>query len=182
MTQDPIERLLREHVELMAALAPFRRAVESLADGGPEALEQARPILRAGAGLLTTELIAHARREDDVFFPAVEAALGAGFGPTRVMRQEHVMIRDGAEAFHATLHELHEVEHPAIVEGGERLRDLVDGAGDAGAFHRIGTELLQRIDDHFAKEEQILFPMSRSVLDAEDLAAVARLMDALDAE
>ncbi len=180
MAQDPIRRLLEEHADLMAKLEPFRRAVQALAVGGQEQLAAALPALRDGARIMTTELIAHARREDEVFFPAVEAAIGGAFGPTSVMRSEHVNIHAGADLFQATLHELQEVQHPAIVEGGSRLHELVEGNADAGALREIGTNLLRLIDDHFAKEEQILFPMSRDILVEASLTAVASRMDALE--
>lgn len=182
MTQDPIQRLLNEHAELMSKLGPFRRAVHELSTGGPEQLTRALPALREGVRILTTELIAHAHREDAVFFPAVEAASGGAFGPTTVMRREHVSIHAGADQFHSTLHELQQVQHPAIVEGGEKLRDLVEGNAEAARLHEIGATLLALIDDHFAKEEQILFPMSRNILDAESLRAVALGMEELGAE
>jgi iron-sulfur cluster repair protein YtfE (RIC family) len=181
MTQDPIQRLLAEHVALQAKFEPLRRAAAELERGGQAAVDAALPALREVAHVMTTELIAHARREDDVFFPAVEAAIGGAFGPTAVMRQEHAAIHAGAESFRATLRELQDVQHPAIVEGGARLSELAAGVADARELQALATALLHLIDDHFAKEEQILFPMSREILDAESLRAVGQRMDEIDA-
>lgn len=181
MTQDPIARLLAEHARLMARFEPLRALLPALATGGPDAAARALPVLREVSQVMSTELLAHARREDDVFFPAVEHEIGAGFGPTRVMRMEHVAIHDGTQRFRDTLRELQEVDHPAIVAGGEQLaRATATGAG-AALLHAIASELLGRIDEHFAKEEQVLFPMSRQILGPEQLAEAARAMDALDA-
>ena len=173
-------RLLNEHADLQARLEPFRCAVRDLAVAGPEQLAVVLPTFREGARILTTDLIAHARREDEAFFPAVEEAIGGTFGPTIVLREEHVTIQAGADQFRATLNELQAVQHPAIVEGGARLHGLVEGKADAGALRELGTSLLSLVDDHFAKEEQILFPMARSILDAEGLQSIALRMDALD--
>jgi len=181
MTKDPIQRLLEEHVSLLARFQPLRNAVRQLEAGGPAAVPAVLPVLGEVSRIMATELIAHAKREDDAFFPAVERAMGSDFGPTRVMRMEHAEIHEGAELFRATLKELQEVDHPAIVEGGERLRSLSDQGGDAKQIHDVCRDLLQRIDDHFAKEEQVLFPMSRNILGPADLEEVARLMDAMDA-
>jgi len=181
MTKDPIQRLLDEHVSLLARFQPLRNAVRELEAGGPAAVPAVLPVLGEVSSVMSTDLIAHARREDDAFFPAVERAMGADFGPTRVMRMEHAEIHDGTELFRTTLKELQEVDHPAIVEGGERLRGLSDRGGDAAQIREVCRELLERIDAHFAKEEQILFPMSRSILGPGDLEEVARLMDAMDA-
>ena len=178
---DPIDRLLAEHVDLMARLAPLRAAVKQLASAGSDALEPLLPSLRAAALLLTTDLIAHARREDDVFFPAVEAAVGEPFGPTTVMRSEHAEIHAGADRFRDTLRELNEVQHPAIVAGGQELRALVERAPDAKALVTLAGPLLALIDDHFAKEEQVLFPMSRQLLSPAALRDVAARMAQLDA-
>ena len=181
MTQDPIDRLLGEHAALQARFEPLRRSLRELAAGREEPVATLFPALREVARVMTTELIEHARREDEVFFPAVEAAMGDAFGPTAVMREEHREIHAGAGRFKSTLRELHEVQHPAIVEGGERLRAMVEGTADTGEVSKIASALLSLIDDHFAKEEQVLFPMSRQLLDAEGLRQVAARMDELDA-
>lgn len=181
MTTDPIHRLLQEHATLLAQFEPLRTAVRELEAGGAAAVPTVLPVLREVSRIMSTDLVAHAKREDDAFFPAVERAMGEDFGPTSIMRMEHVEIHQGAELFRTTLKQLQEVDHPAIVERGERLRSLSEQGGDAGQLHDLCTDLLARIDDHFAKEEQILFPMSREILDPADLQEVARLMEAMDA-
>ncbi len=180
MSKDPIQRLLEEHVSLLARFQPLRKAVRDLETGDPASVPAVLPVLGAVSRVMSTDLVAHARREDDAFFPAVERAMGADFGPTRVMRMEHAEIHEGAERFRSTLKELQEVDHPAIVEGGERLAGLADRGGDAKQIHDVCRDLLERIDAHFAKEEQILFPMSRSILGPADLQEVARLMEEMD--
>jgi regulator of cell morphogenesis and NO signaling len=130
--------------------------------------------------MIETELYAHARREDDALFPAVERVLGEEAGPTPVMREEHRAIHAEAERFRATLRELADVQHPAIVEAGERLRTLAARGADAAALGETARTLIALLDDHFAKEEQVLFPMTRELLTPDALAAVAGEMDALD--
>lgn len=179
MTTDPIQRLLDEHVSLLSRFEPLRRAVRELG-AGRASVPAVLPLLAEVSRVMSTDLIAHAKREDDAFFPAVERAMGPDFGPTRVMRTEHAEIHEGAELFRSTLKELQEIDHPAIVEGGERLRRLSHAGDDAKQVQDVCRELLDRIDAHFAKEEQVLFPMSRSVLGPGELAEVARLMDAMD--
>jgi regulator of cell morphogenesis and NO signaling len=181
MTRDPIQRLLDEHVRLMAAFEPLRTQVIALARGGDAALPVALPVLREANRIMNTELLAHARREDDVFFAAVEAHFGDDFGPTRVMRQEHRDIHGNVVTLRETLHELNQVEHPAIVAGMGRLDAQLAGGAPAATLRATAAELLERLDAHFAKEEQVLFPIARDVLSAEALAEVARKMDDLDA-
>lgn len=180
MAHDPIERLLAEHLSIMRQASELREAAESLERAGEAALPGALPVLRATVRMIDAELLSHARREDDVLFPALERELGEDFGPTAVMRDEHRAIHEQAERFRSTLRRLNEVEHPAIVAAGERLRALAAAGGDAAALAATARALIALLDEHFAKEEQVLFPMAREVLDAGALAAIASGMDALD--
>jgi hypothetical protein len=70
VTADPIQRLLDEHVELMAKFEQLRHAVHLLGERGDAALPAALPLLRQASDVMNTQLIAHARREDDVLFEA----------------------------------------------------------------------------------------------------------------
>jgi iron-sulfur cluster repair protein YtfE (RIC family) len=178
--RDPIDRLLAEHRELMAQFERLRRALDDLHCRGDAARQEALATLAAVSQVMKTELVAHARREDQALFPALEAVFGAVGTPTAVMREEHRGIHDRAGRFRATLAELNQVEHPAIVAGGERLRALTREGGSAAELHAIGFELLGLIELHFAKEEDILFPMAREVLAPAALREVALRMDVLD--
>ena len=177
--RDPIDRLLAEHEEIMAEVAGLRRAVRDLAARGEAALPEATPALERAGRMLATGLLAHARREDEALFPALEQVLGAG-GPTGVMRLEHEAIHEQAALFRRTLRELNEVEHPAIVEGGGRLRTLVAAGADAAALGATGAEIVRLLDLHFSKEETILFPMARQMLSPEALEDVALRIEALE--
>jgi iron-sulfur cluster repair protein YtfE (RIC family) len=58
------------------------------------------------------------------------------------------------------------------------MRDLVtsdasDAATTAEALRATGEEIIQLLDMHFAKEEEILFPMARQLLEPEVLAAIS---------
>jgi len=112
-------------------------------------LEQAVPAaetlaqVKDQAALLAAALKPHANLENDLLFAALEPHLGP-MGPLAVMRMEHDEIE-------GTLARVQEV------------KDLA-GAQDL-ALHAI-----QVARDHFAKEEQVLFPMAQQVLSAEALA------------
>ena len=180
--RDPIDRLLEEHRTIMARVEDLRRAVTVLGRRGEAALPEVFPALEALGVMMNTELAAHARREDEALFPALEAVFGASGGPTRVMREEHRAIHGQAERFRTTLRELNEVEHPAIVEAGARLRTLTAASGSASDLRATGATILELLDLHFAKEEDILFPMAREVLTPEAMLAIARRMEELDSE
>ena len=177
----PIDQLLEEHREIMAEVEALRRAVEDLHERGDAALPTALPALRSVGQMMATRLLRHARKEDEALFPALEEAFGTTQGSTAVMRQEHRAIHDRARLFRETLRELNEVEHPAIVTGGATLRALAEGGGNAAALAQTGEEIVSLLDLHFAKEEQVLFPMARQVLSGDQLAEVALRMEAIEA-
>lgn len=176
---DPIQRLLDEHKTIMRQVADLRGAVKALGERGDAALAELRPALQGTVRMIETELLAHARREDDALFPAVERALDVA-EMTGQMRQEHRDIHAEADRFRATLRELNEVEHPAIVAGQARL-DALAATGGADALRESAAELIRMLDDHFHKEEEVLFPMARGVLEDAELQKIARAMEELDA-
>jgi hemerythrin-like domain-containing protein len=179
--RNPIDELLQEHVEIMAEVADLRRAVRDLTERGDAALPAVSPALAAVSRMMETRLLLHARKEDEALFPALERIFGADGGPTAVMRREHQEIHAQAALFRRTLHELNEVEHPAIVAGGTRLASLVAAGAGAESLRTTGAEIVRLLDLHFSKEETILFPMARQVLSPEVLDDVARRIETLEA-
>ena len=88
-------------------------------------------------------LLLHARLEDELLFGYLEPQLGHS-GPIEVMRSEHVEI----EAL---------------------LADLC-AAPDSRTARAPATALVRLAREHFAKEEQVLFPMAEQLLGQDVLA------------
>lgn len=176
---NPIDHLLQEHRDIMAQLADLRQAAADLAACGPAALPAALPVFTRIGRMMETQLARHARKEDEALFPAVEAVLGAADGPTGVMREEHRAIHAQGELLRRTLHELNDVEHPQIEAGAARLTALGAAGGSAASLRATAEEVLRLLDLHFAKEEEVLFPMTRQLLDEAALARVGDQMEAL---
>lgn len=89
------------------------------------------------------QLLLHLKMEEEVLFPAFEAATGMTGGPTAVMRHEHVQMR--------------------------RLLEHMAGAANGGDLQRVldqGDTLLMLIQQHNAKEEAMLYPMTERALAA----------------
>ena len=175
---NPIEHLLYEHIEIMDQISDLRAAARDLAAHGEAALPEALPMLRHIGHMMETQLALHARKEDEALFPAIEAALG-GDSPTLTMRQEHRAIHAQGEVMRQTLRELHEVQHPAIESGGARLRSLAVAGGSAESLRATAEEIIDLLDAHFSKEEQMLFPMAENLLDDKTLEAVGAKMEAM---
>ncbi|HZD57759.1 MAG TPA: hemerythrin domain-containing protein [Anaerolineales bacterium] len=112
-------------------------------------LEQAVPRadslawLKAQGALLKAAVETHAQIEEELLFKTLEPHLGGG-GPLAVMRMEH-----------------------SEIEGG--LSTLPDAEDVETAGHLL-LRVVQVARQHFAKEEQVLFPMAEQVLGPERLA------------
>jgi len=178
---DAIDVLLEEHRAFMPPFRNLARVVESLTTRGDDALPEARTVLAEVAHLMTTRLLDHARKEDEALFPALERTFDPNHGPTAVLRAEHQDIAAQAHLFERTVHQLENVEHPAIIAGGQALAALAAGQGDATRIAPLARDLLALLEAHFGKEEEILFPMARQMLSAGELHEIARRMEALDA-
>ena len=111
-------------------------------------LEQAVPTAQTltevqhQTAVLTAGLGPHANLENDLLFAALEPHLGP-MGPLAVMRMEH----DEIEGSLARVQE---------------VKDLVEAQD-------LVLHAIQVARDHFAKEEQVLFPLAKQVLEANDL-------------
>jgi len=124
--------------------------VEAAADDGDEARAAQAFAVFAEA------MERHFRMEEEVLFPAFEAATGmSGGGPTAVMRMEHSQMR----------HVLTEL-------------DEVSERGDLDRLLNLGDTLLMLVQQHNAKEEGMLYPMADRALSTrwtELEAAVTRI-------
>jgi iron-sulfur cluster repair protein YtfE (RIC family) len=93
------------------------------------------------------EMQAHFATEEDVLFPAFEAATGMVGGPTQMMRFEHAQMRELLGEMAACI-----------------------GAADAGGYAGAAETLLVLMQQHNMKEENILYPMCDRALPGRDLA------------
>lgn len=176
---DPIRHLLDEHALIMNEMDSLRVALGDLTARGDAAVPDVLPVLQRIGEVMETRLEWHARKEEAALFPAMERIIGDE-GPTAVMRMEHEDIHGQGRLLRATLRELNEVEHPRIEATREQLRRSLAEGGSADVFREISGQILQLIDMHFYKEEQILFPMAERLLGRTALDEVGAVMAALD--
>ncbi len=81
-------------------------------------------------------MLAHFDGEETILFPAFEEATGMTQGPTRVMRMEHLQLRQLFE------------------EAAETL-----AGGDVDGYLGVADTLVVMMQQHNMKEENILYPM-----------------------
>ncbi len=101
----------------------------------------------------------HHGKEEDLLFPALEAAGMPRGGPTDVMRHEHVEGR----------------------ELTRRLREAA-AAGDAAAVRTAARAYVDLLRQHIEKEDEILFMMARRFLPAAEAATLLARCQRFDAE
>jgi iron-sulfur cluster repair protein YtfE (RIC family) len=94
----------------------------------------------------------HFASEEDLLFPAFEAASGSTAGPTMVMRMEHEQINGLLEALHRAV----------------TARDREDCLG-------LFETLLLLMQQHNAKEENILYPVADRLLESDAAGLVERM-------
>lgn len=114
---------------------------------------QGQPLLDS----FRNELEGHFRTEEEVLFPAFEAATGMSGGPTQMMRHEHAQMRD--------------------LLG--QMRDALDSR-DGTAFAGAAETLLIFMQQHNMKEENILYPMCDRALTGQLDDLGAQLQKRLD--
>lgn len=94
----------------------------------------------------------HFAMEEEVLFPAFEEASGSTMGPTTVMRHEHEQMRQ------------------LFGEMSEALE-----AQQSEDYLGASETLLVLMQQHNAKEEQILYPMADRMLETEQPALLAKM-------
>jgi len=103
---------------------------------------------------LSERLQRHLMSEERVLYPVCERLFGRKDGPAPVLRGDHQAIR-------------------------ERLVALVDEAGRLERIPRVRLDLLRLdLDDHFGREEQVLFPLTRALLTGTESGSLARKLRA----
>ncbi len=114
--------------------------------------------LQAEGALLAAGLTPHAQIEDEVLFPALERDLGGEGGPLAAFREEHTEIEDAlkqVEAIHAL-----SGQHGDI----EGVLAMLPNAPDTDEARDQLHQVLLVAREHFAREEQMLFPMAEQIL------------------
>lgn len=104
--------------------------------------------LQHAAALLAAGLIPHARLENELLFDTLEPRLGPPGMPLPVMREEHESIEAGLLL-------------------AQRSRDPLEVA-------QLIETAIAAARDHFAKEEEVLFPLAEQTLEESVLYELGR--------
>jgi hemerythrin-like domain-containing protein len=143
----PVDQLSHEHQTILQVLDAIARELRPLQDG----VAIRRRFWASALEFLEqfADRCHHGKEEQLLFVELERAGLPAEHGPTACMRKEHELGRHGRR----------------------QMVDAVEDGNGAALTHAAGgyVELLR---EHIEKEDQVLFPMAKSVLDQ---AAILRL-------
>ena len=112
-------------------------------------LEQSLPaadsliLVNSQAAMLASGLASHANLEEDLLFKTLERQMGPG-GPLAVMRMEHEEI--------------------------EQSLERLSGVKELDQARELLSYVVSTAREHFAKEENILFPLASQTLSPETLS------------
>ncbi len=122
----------------------FARVLAAAADGSD------RASIRGTLGALSESLEIHQRREDLVLYPLCESLFGGKLGAAAVLRDDHAAIERQVDA-------------------------LLRASQATGRVPRHQLDSLRHaVDEHFGKEERILFPLTAALLSGTESTALAR--------
>jgi len=139
---DPIRRFEEEHEVALAALERLEQAAHALRHGGPVEVQFA--VAREVHGLLCGAVRQHNEDEERALFPAL--GHDAPLGPFLE-------------------------EHQTLWRLEEYLSRALDRR-EAEEVARLSLEIVDLLVGHIRRENEVLFPMARTLLGASGLAAV----------
>ncbi len=109
---------------------------------------------RRDLGALARSLEVHLGREERLVYPAVERLFGGREGAASVLREEHASIRQRLDRL---------------------AKEIQGGRGPSP----VRTDMLRlQLDDHFRREERILFPLAAAFLSGTQSDRMARRLRA----
>jgi hemerythrin-like domain-containing protein len=147
---------MQEHNHALVQLKHLSKAVRACSlDGYSGAnIRQVHAALR----FIQEEVTIHNHKEEVALFPVLERYVE---GPTRVMRDDHRMLRKGFK------------ELRSAVERVEKNRDSFSAIK---ALSGVSQRVVQLFVNHIHKENYVLFPLVQKFLTKEELREIAMKM------
>lgn len=147
-----LAQLKAEHIPLLEKLHGLSALCTKIAE--EENPDETFKQLEQAVKVFMEELEPHSEREEQVLFKMMENYLGVGMGPIAVMEYEHDMAKSFIGNF---FEKTKENRDQLSVEKMKEYSELIKNA-------------YLTLIDHFAKEENVLFPMAENMLTPEEKA------------
>ncbi|MBI4501752.1 MAG: hemerythrin domain-containing protein [Gemmatimonadetes bacterium] len=145
MSRDPFRVLEAEHQEALEALLRLEHAAQALAHQSATADD--RDTVRSVLEVLTTTVKDHNEKEEEALFPLL-----VDDAPTMIFEDEHRRLWALETELRAAL------ERPA----------------PDTQIARLSLEIVELLREHIARENEVLFPVARSILGPEGISALSR--------
>ncbi len=156
----PLQQLQDEHKSLRAMMNRFYEIAEEIEyESGPKVLELFSELCKQVSSF-NKELTAHSKREDEGLFPMMDRRLGENDRTIETMEYEHRKAEQHLRDF---------VDEAALV--GEDMDEYAAQTITVYAVQAYAT-----LTQHFAKEENMLFPLAERILSTEEKAELERLL------
>lgn len=141
-----LDVLGEEHVQVREALSDLKDALQRIESNPPYALA----IIRKVTAFLKKDALTHFRVEEEALFPVLGRVIGFD-GPIAVMQAEHKYLLDRFSS----------------------LEDMVaKQPTESKKLAAICQDIVENLTAHSTKEDDILFPMARRVLDEKQLSEI----------
>lgn len=156
----PLQQLKDEHTSLRANMDRFYEIAEEIEyESGPEVLELFSELYKQILAF-NNELAGHSKREDEGLFPMMDRRLGDKDRTIETMEYEH---RKAEQHLGDFLDE--------ALRAGANINEY-----DAQTITVYAVQAYATLTQHFAKEENMLFPFAERILSAEEKAEFELLL------
>ena len=156
----PLQQLKDEHISLRADMDRFYEIAEEIEfESGPEVLQLFGDLFER-VSAFNSKLAAHSKREEEGLFPLMNRHLGENDHTIETMEYEH-----------------HKAE--------QHLRDFFDETAnaketmdeyDAQTITVYAVQAYATLTQHFAKEENMLFPLAEKILSTEEMEELGQML------
>lgn len=148
----PLQQLIDEHVILQGEMDNFYEITEEIEyESGPIVIQLFTALYKEVADF-TVKLKAHSKREDDGLFPMMARHLGENDRTLEIMEAEHEKGEQHLDDFLT-----------AAVKAGPTIQ-----ADEAQRITVFAVQAYATLTQHFAKEEEVVFPMAEEILSSRE--------------
>lgn len=159
----PLQQLMGEHVSLRADMDLFYDITEEIAfDSGTDVVQLFAKLYEQ-VSAFETKLKAHSRREEEGLFPMMSRRLKEDDGIIEVMEYEHKKAEQHLQEF---------------LSEAEQAGSTID-EDDVQWITVIAVQAHATLQQHFAKEEKVLFPLAENILSVDEKRELEKLFEAL---
>jgi regulator of cell morphogenesis and NO signaling len=156
----PLQQLRDEHKSLRADMNRFYEIAEEIEyESGPEVRELFLELYKQ-VSAFNNELAAHSKREDEGLFLMMDRRLGDKDRTIETMEYEHRKAEQHLRDFLAE-----------AAQTGANINEY-----DAQTITVYAVQAYATLTQHFAKEENMLFPLAERVLSSEEKDELERLL------